>query len=321
MIDRRHFITLGVGAFVVAGLPHGLGRRRQPRTIRRSIPVMGTIAEFAVVDDDVARAELAIDGAIDELRRVERLMTRFTATSEVGRANAGAAARAINIGPDTEAVIRESLRWAEATRGAYDPAIGGVIELWNVAHRHAPPPEFEVARLAGRGLYRAVELDGMGRVFYHDRLARIDLGSIAKGYGVDRACDVLRAHGITRAVVDVGGDLYAIGESPNGGAWQIGIQSPDDERALASVIPATDCAIATSGTYQQFFRYRGNRFHHLMDPVTAAPRATPVQSFTIRADSCMHADVAATALYGMTTLQANALLARLAPGARVESTI
>ncbi|HET9426572.1 MAG TPA: FAD:protein FMN transferase [Gemmatimonadaceae bacterium] len=321
MIDRRRFITIGVGAFVVAGLPVALTRRRQPRTIRRSIPVMGTIAELVVVHDDVAKAEAAIDAAVAELRRVERTMTRFTATSDIGRANAGAAQAAVAVSPETALVVREALRWADATSGAYDPAIGGVIGLWDVTNRQSPPRGEAIVALAGLSLHRTVEVGSGDRLYFHDRRARLDLGGIAKGYGVDRAVDALRANGITRAVVDVGGDLYALGLAADDEPWSIGIQSPDDRRALAAIIPASDCAIATSGTYQQFFRFRGERYHHLIDPRTAAPRATPVQSLTIRADSCMHADVAATALYGMTTATANALLARVAFDARVERTI
>jgi thiamine biosynthesis lipoprotein len=147
----------------------------------------------------------------------------------------------------------------------------------------------------------------------------LDLGAIAKGYAVDRAVEALRRHGVERAVVDVGGDLYALGSAADGEAWRIGIQDPDDTRRLAAVLEVRDAAVATSGTYQQYFRWRGVRYHHLMDPATAAPRRTGVCSLTIRADSCMHADVAATALYGMSMEDGRALLRRVAPGASIVS--
>ena len=317
MLDRRQFITIGVGAFVVAGLPLGIGRRRQPRTIKRSIPVMGTIATFAVVHEDVAVAERAIDAAIAELRRVDRTMTRFSNESDIGRANLFSG-QPVSVERDTAFVIAEALRWANLTGGAFDPAIGGIVQAWDVTHRHEPPRRELIEPLAGQALYKAVEVDA-SRVFFHDARARIDLGAIAKGFAVDRAVEALRANGVRNAVVEAGGDLYAMGKAVDGDDWQIGIQAPDDDRALAAMVPASDCAIATSGTYRQFFRYRGQRYHHLMDPRTAAPRATPVRSLTVRADRCMHADVAATALYGMSVADANALLARATPGARVEA--
>jgi thiamine biosynthesis lipoprotein len=101
---------------------------------------MGTIAEFAVVHPDVATAERAIDAAMAELRLVESTMTRFDPRSEIGRANASAGREPVAIGAATALVVAEALRWADATNGAFDPAIGGAIELWDVEHRHEPPP-------------------------------------------------------------------------------------------------------------------------------------------------------------------------------------
>ena len=316
--SRREFLAFGAGAFVVATIP--LGRRRPPRIVRRTLPVMGTIAELAVVHRDERHAHAAIDAAVEELRRVERTMTRFTITSDIGRANVDAARGPVRVGAETALVIGEALRWAEASGGAFDPAIGGAVALWDVTHRHAPPPSPQVERLAGRTLWHQVEVDARGGgdvVLFHDPDVRIDLGAIAKGYGVDRAIDALRGRGIEHAIVDVGGDLYALGTAPDGEAWRIGIQDPDDVRGIIGEVDVADGAVATSGTYVQFFRYRGRRYHHLLDPVTAAPRATSVRSLTIRADSCMHADVAATALFGMPMDEATRVLAAGAPGGRI----
>jgi thiamine biosynthesis lipoprotein len=119
-------------------------------------------------------------------------------------------------------------------------------------------------------------------------------------------------------VVEAGGDLYALGTAADGGPWQIGIRDPNDLRALAGTLSVSDAAIATSGTYMRYFKWRGRRYHHLMDPRIAGPKHTKVQSLTMRAESCMHADVAATALYGMSLAGANALLRRMLPGASVE---
>jgi thiamine biosynthesis lipoprotein len=284
------------------------------------MPVMGTIATFAVVHRDEREAHAAIDAAMDELRRVERIMTRFTTTSEIGQVNLAAARGPVVVGHETAHVVSEALRWADATDGAYDPAIGGATALWDVTHRHEPPSPERVARLAGRAFHRAVEVDthrGSPVVLYRDHDAQLDLGSIAKGYGVDRAVSALRQHGVTSAIVEAGGDLYALGTAPGGDAWRVGIQDPDDDRALIGTIDVADAGVATSGTYRQFFRYRGRRYHHLLDPVTGAPRATPLRSLTILADRCMHADVAATALFGMPADQASRILTLCAPGGSI----
>jgi FAD:protein FMN transferase len=324
-VGRREFLAFGTGAFVVATLPLAVRRRvTLPGTVRRTIPVMGTIAELAVVHRDSRHADAAIDEAIAELRWVERTMTRFDDSSDIGRANLYAAHDAVSITPETALVVAEALRWAEATHGMYDPAAGKIVKLWDVNHRHEPPLESSTAPLAGRRLHRFVEvgtLRGQRVLRYHDADVSLDLGAIAKGYAVDRAVDALRRRGIRQAVVNAGGDLYALGTSPNGGPWQIGVRDPNDARSVAEVLEVSDGAVGTSGTYMQYFRYRGHRYHHLMDPSIAAPRRTAMQSYTVRADRNLHADVAASGLLGTPPDLANALLARLVPGAFVASSM
>ena len=317
-IGRREFVGLGLGAFVVAAIP--LARHRPVGVVRRAVPVMGTIAQFAVVHRDPRQAHAAIDAAFDELRWVERTMTRFTDTSDIGRANVSALHDGVIVTPQTAHVTSAAVRWASVLDGRYDPAIGAVCKLWDVKHRHEPPPADRVAELADRQFHKSVEVGTRGRdavLRYHEAGAQLDLGSIAKGYGVDRAVGALRRLGIEQAVVVAGGDLYALGTSPSGDPWTIGIQSPTDERAIAGTLELSDRAVATSGTYRQFFRYRGHKYHHIMDPVTAQPRATGMQSLSIIADSVMHADAATTALFGMAEADIRRALARNQPGAQL----
>ncbi len=317
-IGRREFVGLGLGAFVVAAMP--LARRRPVGVVRRSTPVMGTIAQFAVVHRDPRQAHAAIDAAMAELLWVERTMTRFTDTSDIGRANLFAAREGVFVTPETAHVTSEALRWASALDGRYDPAIGAVSKLWSVKERHEPPAATRIAELAGRQFHRSVEVGTSrgGRVLrYHDDGARLDLGSIAKGYGVDRAVAALRHAGTEQAIVVAGGDLYALGTAPGGEPWSIGIQSPVDERAIVGTLELSDRAVATSGTYRQFFRYRGHKYHHIMDPATAQPRATDMQSLSIIADSVMHADAATTALFGLGEAEMAHALSTNLPGAQL----
>ncbi|MCC6928512.1 MAG: FAD:protein FMN transferase [Gemmatimonadaceae bacterium] len=318
--SRRDFLVLGVGAFVVASIP--LAHRHRRQLVRRQLPMMGTIADITLLHDDVAQGEQALDAAFAELASVERTMSRFRDDSDVGRANRFAAQRAVTISPATFAVIESAIRWAQASDGAFDPAIGRVSELWDVQHRHEPPPDASVRQLAARHFYRHVQLGheaGHPVVRFSDPDLHLDLGAIAKGYAVDRAGDALRRAGIRQALVNVGGEVVAIGNGPDGGKWRVGIQSPDDARQLIGTLEVSDEAVATSGDYEQFFRYRGVRYHHLMDPDTAAPRRTSEHSVTVVAATCMDADAATTAVFGMSRERAQAVLQARTRGARVVS--
>jgi FAD:protein FMN transferase len=315
--SRREFLALGVGAFVVAASPGVIRPRRQ--VVRRAVPVMGTIAEVGVVHQNERYAQGAIDAAIAELRAVDRAMTRFSDESEVGRANLQAAVRPVGIGAGTAEVVAHALRWAETSDGAFDPTIGAAIRLWDVGHRQAPPAAAEVGRHVG-GLYRSLELGrsgGQDVVVYHDPGIALDLGGIAKGYGVDRAVAALREWGVTDALVNVGGDLYAMGRSATGDAWEVGVRDPDDARKLVARFHMSDRAVATSGDYQQYFEHGGQRYHHLLDPRTGAPRRSRVRSVTVAADHCMTADAAGTAVFGMDRSSAERLIAAVDPGATV----
>jgi thiamine biosynthesis lipoprotein len=313
--DRRKFLALGAGAFAVALVPFAAGRRR---LVRRTIPVMGTIAEVAVVHDDTALAQAAIDAAFAELRFVDAVMTRYSDSSDIGRLNRRGAGGPVDIAPETAQVLAEALRWASSTDGRFDPCIGKAIVLWDVTHRHEPPPEDAVRGLAGRHLCRALDVDtwrGSPVARFTDGDVAVDLGGIAKGYAVDRAVKALREMRIERAFVNAGGDLYAMGASEDGDPWQVGIQLASDPSRIERVIAVSDAAVATSGDYLQCFRYGGRRYHHILDPVSGEPWQTDGKSLTIVADRCIDADAAATACFGAPDPAAG--LRGLDPSARV----
>ena len=320
---RRDVLALGVGAFVVAALPFTAGSRR--RAYRRTIPVMGTIADCIVVDSDANRAQRALDAAVAELYCVEAQMSRFRPDSDIGRANAAAGRDVTAVAPATSFVLREALGWAERSNGRFDPCLGRLTEAYHPSMfdgASSEPALFADAahpELAGADLYRELDL---GRHAGRDvvRLARpeaaIDLGGIAKGYAVDCAIGAIRRTGIQDAIVNAGGDLAAIGRSEDGDAWRVGVRDPHDPSALCDTLDVRDEAVATSGDYERCAVVDGRLVHHLLDPRTAAPRPTRegTHSLTIVAPDCLTADAAATALFGMQPATAEA--ARLLHGTR-----
>jgi thiamine biosynthesis lipoprotein len=313
--SRRDVLFLGIGG-MLAAVP--IARRRPTSLIRRNVPVMGTIAEFAVPHDNAGKAHAAIDAAIRALQQVDESMSRFRPLSDIGRANVQAARLPTPISAATAEVLEASARWAHDSYGRFDPCLGRAMNLWDVGHRHEPPAAAEVTRVANRQFYRALEIGssaGRPAVIFHQEDVQIDLGGIAKGYGVDRAVAALREHGIDNALVGAGGDVYALGRSPSGEPWHVGIQSPDRRDALAGSLHLENEAVATSGDYQQYFDYRNRRYHHLLDPQTGEPRLTRRHSVSVVADTCMDADAGATLAFVAEASFAGPVLER--HGARV----
>ena len=315
--NRREFLTLAAGAFAVAAVP--FAARRRARLHARSLPAMGTTAEIRVLHADARYAQAAMLAAHRELQRIDFSMTRFMPSSDVGRANAMAGRNRVAIARETSLVIQGALGWAAATNGGFDPALARVVDLWDVKHRDIPPAPEQVQRLAGRRLYRSIDVDDTS-VFVREPDALIDLGGIACGYAVDRAADVLREWGIHNGYINVGGDIYALGHAADGEPWQVGVRSPDDANGLLATIALSDAAIATSGDYEQGFTYRGRRYHHIIDPVSGEPRLTKTHTVTVVADKCVDADAASTAVFGLSESAAQRVLALRAPSSRMVAT-
>ncbi len=327
-LGRREFLALGAGALAVASVPW-FSRARHTLT-RRSLPVMGTLAEIGVVHEDARFAQQAIDVAFAVLQSVERTLTRFDPSSEVGRASRLAFREPTPVCVDTAKVIEAALLWAQTSEGRFDPALGKLVELWDVNRRTMPPDAGAVQKFAGRKLYRAIDVSTQNsvaksaasdlpsaRVRFSDPEVALDLGGIAKGYGVDRAVARLRELGVRSGLVNVGGDLYALGTSVSGEAWSVGILDPQHPEKVLRSFELSDAAVATSGDYFQFFTYHGRRYHHLLDPVSAAPRESVRHSLTVVAERCIDADAAATALFGAEQETAARILQARAPGARI----
>ncbi|MEZ4415468.1 MAG: FAD:protein FMN transferase [Gemmatimonadota bacterium] len=311
---RRAFLSVGLGAFVVATLPWA---RRAPKLVRRRLPLMGTIAEVGVVHRDERFAWTAAGAALDALSECEGRLTRFRPESEVGRINEMAHVRPVTVSATTADVLEAALAVAERSGGRFDPCLGRMVVAWDVAHRRTPLAP-EISRgFASRELHRLLDLERTpqgARVRALDADVALDLGGIGKGHGVDRAVAVLREWGIRDGLVNVGGDLFALGRSPEGDPWTVGVRSPEDARVLLRELEVSDAAVATSGDYQQGFDYEGRRYAHILDPVTGAPVQTPVRTLTVEAETCMEADAWATAAFGLTAGDADALLAK-APSA------
>ena len=316
--SRREFIAVGVGALAIAALPRAVKPER--RLIRATRPVMGTLAEIGVVARDPRRARGAMDAAFAELVRVERAMSRFRTDSEIGRVNAAADGTPVAVSEETLGVVEDALRWADASGGGFDPALGRAAELWSIESRTEPPSAVESRRFADRALWRAVETGrfrGSPVIRLHEPDAALDLGGIAKGHGVDRAVAALREWGVTSGMVNVGGDLYALGESPEGDPWRVGVRDPSRPDGVSTTFEVVDRAVATSGDYERFFEHRGRRYHHLLDPRTGEPRSSEIHGVTVLADDVRTADVAGTTVFGRDPARARRLVETMAPDVEV----
>ena len=292
-LDRRSFLALGSGVMGVAVLPAWL--RPRERLVHRTVPLMGTVAELAVPARSESGARQALNAAVAELHRIEALMTRYRTDSDVGRFNQAALGAPVPVSPETGEVIRAALGWAETSGGAFDPTLERLTRLWDPTRVDAPPDDTSI-RAARVGGWREldVETGAGGTKLLRVPGSALDLGGIAKGYGVDRAASVLREHGVFRGLVNVGGDLMALGDGPGGRPWRIGVRDPARPESTVTTLEVVDRGVATSGDYLRYFEHDGRRYHHVLNGKTGGPTRAGPRSVTLTARSVMSADAAAT---------------------------
>jgi len=247
--------------------------------VSREEAIMGTRIAVELWAADRAQGEALITRVMNEMHRVDALMSTYKSTSQVSLINERAAREPVKVDPDLFGLLRTALDYSRLTEGAFDITYASVGYLYDY-RRHIKPDDAAIAAALPAVDYRHVVLDpDSGSVRFTQPGVRIDLGGIAKGWAVDRGIELLQVAGVERAFVTAGGDTRIIGDR-FGQPWMVGIRDPREGEKVAVRIPLADAALSTSGDYERFFEADGIRYHHILSPSTGRP-ASAVRSVTI----------------------------------------
>ena len=251
------------------------------------------------------------DALFNRLSEIEEHMSVNIPSSDIARINAAAGIETVEVHTDTFEVIKAAFEFAALTDGAFNPAGGALVQLWKIGSDspHLPSRE-EIDGILTLCDWHSVVLTEGGKqssgvlvkpsAFLTQKGSALDLGGIAKGYAADEMARMIRGFGIKGAIVDLGGNIYAVGEKTGGNAWKVGIKNPfDSTGAPVLAVSLKDCSVVTSGVYERFFEKDGRRYHHLLDYTTGYPADNGLMSVTIIHDSSMTADALATAVFIM----------------------
>jgi thiamine biosynthesis lipoprotein len=272
------------------------------RTMAFAGPTMGTSYSVTVAEPPAGLDRRALKVEIDgHLETVNGQMSNWRSDSEISRFNAEVPGDWTGVSPDTLTIIEEALRVGRLSAGAFDPTIGPLVDLWGFgpgsAERRIPQPARVDAALQRTGLEQ-VRIRRSQRAVAKGRAGlEIDLSGIAKGFGVDKLAERLEAQGVDHYLVEIGGELRALGQSPRHRPWWIGIERPlAGRRAVQRIVGLDRGAIATSGNYRNFFDTDGGRYSHIIDPRSGEPVRHGLLSATVIAPTAMQADALSTAL-------------------------
>jgi thiamine biosynthesis lipoprotein len=263
---------------------------------KRSMRLMGNQFEITVVAANEDFANYCIDKAVEEISRIERLLTTFNDNSQACLINQYAGIKPGRVDKEVYNLINRSIRISELTQGAFDISYGSLDKrFWNFDTHMTALPGKQAAKNAVRLInYRNIILDADAQtVFLKEKGMRIGFGGIGKGYAAERAKIILRQLGVTSGIVNASGDLTAWGTQPNGQPWTIGIADPNHREHPFSYLNITDMAIATSGSYEKFVIIDGKKYSHTIDPRTGFP-VSGIKSVTVICPNAEIADAMAT---------------------------
>lgn len=254
---------------------------------------MNTIINMIAYGDN---AEEALIAARSRTLELENKWSVRLDTSDVYTIN-HANGTTVAVSEDTVKLINFSLEMARKTEGAFEPSIYPIVSLWGfTTHEFYVPTEEEITA--------TLDLIGYEKVQTNDNLITLeqgmslDFGAVGKGYALDEVIEILKMSGITSALINFGGNIGMIGDKPNGDKWQIGVVNPQGGDYLG-VLSLSNCAIATSGNYQNYFEVNGERYGHIMNPLTGRPQSSDIISVTVVAADGKLCDALATAIYVM----------------------
>ena len=285
-----------LAAFLLAGVLTGCSApaKEMQQPVERSLFAMNTYMTFTAYGED---AQAALQEAEECIQQVEGLWSVTDEDSEIYQAN-HSGGQPVTVSEETAEIISFALEMAQRTGGALDPTIYPVLTAWGfTTDSKQVPSQQQIAQLLEQVGYDRIQING-SELTVPDGM-ELDLGAVGKGYTADLVTEILRRHGVTSALISLGGNIQAIGSRPDGSDWRLGIRAPWESGNLG-VLTVSDAAVVTSGGYENYFDdEQGNIYWHILDPSTGYPADSGLQSVTIVGREGKMCDALSTALFVM----------------------
>ncbi len=239
------------------------------------------------------------DYGIGELDRTE--------ISELELVNQNAGKEPVPVSKELFELLKITIDIAEKTDGAFNPAIGALVKCWDIGFSgKSVPPKKEILSTLAISNFHDIELketkSSSGKIEYTVFLKktgmRLDLGGVAKGYAADKLSSIIRRFGIENALIDIGGNVFALGKNSKGQDWSIGLKNPNiGEQGIAGVLHVSGLSVVTSGNYERYFKEDGKIYHHILDCKTGYPVETRLNAVSVISDKSLYADLLSTTCF------------------------
>jgi len=254
------------------------------KTVQKTETIMGTDVTITVAAQSEAEGAVAIDAAMAEVRRFDRMMSLYKDDSEITRVNLAAGKHPVTVSPEMIEAVEAAARVSGLTHGAFDVTIGPLVVLWQMRLKEGKTPtNKEIAHIKPLVNYKNIIINKRkSTLFLKYPNMIMDLGGM-KGYIADRVKELIKKRGIDNAIIALAGDIWVLGRREDGKPWRIGVQHPRKPEQTLTVLDLSDKYISTSGDYERYKIVEKKRYHHIIDPRTGKP-STGVISATLIGD-------------------------------------
>jgi len=262
--------------------------------------LMGCDFSLGVVSNNESRADALLNMGIQEIKRIENLLSEFLPHSETYRINQHAFSGSIKVDSECYQLIDRCISISDLTKGSFDITVSPLKRLYDFknADFEMPSQKRISETLSGVG-YEKIKLNPIDTSiqFLHKEL-KISFAAIGKGYASDKVKQMWQKENVTSGYVNSSGDITAFGKKADGTQWKIGIANPDNRSKVLLYVPIENASVATSGDYEQYFTYNGVRYSHNINPHSGLP-LTGIKSVSVFSPSAELSDALATAIYVM----------------------
>lgn len=266
---------------------------------RKKCLLMGSSFEFTIVARSPQEGQRLLDICVAEVERLENLLSEWRDSTQVAEINRQAGQRPVAVSPEVYDFLKRCQHLSNITQGAFDVSFRG-MDLWTFDNKeHSTFPDTAAVKAELNHInYQNIRLIPPDSVFLSKKAMAIGFGASGKGFAADRVKQLMQKEGVKAGVINASGDLTAWGTRPDGSPWKVGIADPENPYQVLYWLEVQDQAVATSGSYEKYFEYKGKRYAHILNPKTGYP-VTDKKSVTIISPSAELSDALATAIFVM----------------------
>lgn len=290
---------------MVVNMPNSFSQQ----LFEKQTTLMGSVFGFVLVANDSAQAQRYFQSAIDEIERIENLISEWRPHTQISKVNQNAGVRPVKVDREVFELTKRAIRYSRLTDGAFDISIAALDKVWLFDGSMEQLPTEDVIRNSVQHVgYQHIVLDSINStIFLEKKGMKIGFGSIGKGYAADKGRELLQSMGVVGGIVNASGDLATWGAQVDKQSWKIGIRNPFKTYEMLKVLKLNEGGVATSGSYEKFAEFDGKRYSHIINPKTGWP-ATGLTSVTVYGTSAESANFLSTSIMVLGRKQGKRLL-------------